>query len=442
MSGNDDTHVIGDEWGRIKNIDVCSEAEPTTTWPYMMWIQPSAQTLRIRNRTNTAWATVGGGGGGGAPTDAQYLVLALHVDLTAERRLVAGHGLALADGGAGGDADLTVDASDLAGTGLEDDGAEKLRIAAAAAGDGLQGGGGVALAVDSTVCRGGVPVNLLTNGGLEIWQRGAGPWTNNDDWTADRWRIALNVPGGDTISVTRDGVNKLTDSQYALAAVYGWGGSGASAIWQHLYMSDGHYGLRGRTVSARVSIKLAAAVANAVRVALWDGVAAPTYSAHHGNNTNWEELDVSRTVNAAANYVTLWISFEKSCTAYIDNAMLVISPTSLDYQPLVPAEEWERCQRYYEVWAGLVSGAGNVYFACYCTNNLYIGYGPRWMTRKPIPPTVTKAGTWAVGANGQPTVTYPTVEGIRIYAQMTGSAQGYFFPNSTDDTVVAEATPT
>lgn len=43
---------------------------------------------------------------------------------------------------------LNVDVSDFAGTGLEDDGSENLRIAAAAAGDGLQGGAGSALAVD------------------------------------------------------------------------------------------------------------------------------------------------------------------------------------------------------------------------------------------------------------------------------------------------------
>ena len=43
---------------------------------------------------------------------------------------------------------IGVDVSDFAGAGLEDDGAQNLRIAAAAAGDGLQGGGGSALAVD------------------------------------------------------------------------------------------------------------------------------------------------------------------------------------------------------------------------------------------------------------------------------------------------------
>ena len=48
----------------------------------------------------------------------------------------------------GGGAALAVDVSDFAGTGLEDDGSENLRIAAAAAGDGIQGGAGSALAID------------------------------------------------------------------------------------------------------------------------------------------------------------------------------------------------------------------------------------------------------------------------------------------------------
>jgi hypothetical protein len=55
---------------------------------------------------------------------------------------MAGDGLAAASG------QLKVDASEFAGTGLEDDGSENLRISAAAAGNGLSGGGGSALALD------------------------------------------------------------------------------------------------------------------------------------------------------------------------------------------------------------------------------------------------------------------------------------------------------
>ncbi len=43
-----------------------------------------------------------GGGGGGAPTNAQYVTLALNASLTAERVLTAGAGISITDGGANG----------------------------------------------------------------------------------------------------------------------------------------------------------------------------------------------------------------------------------------------------------------------------------------------------------------------------------------------------
>lgn len=121
---------------------------------------------RLEKQLNrTAVTERGGGGGGGAPTDALYLALATAAGLTAERVFTPGPGLAGTDNGAGAAYDLVadlqatggldfysgkigVDVSDFAGAGLEDDGSENLRIAAAAAGTGLTGGGGSALALD------------------------------------------------------------------------------------------------------------------------------------------------------------------------------------------------------------------------------------------------------------------------------------------------------
>ena len=80
--------------------------------------------------------------------DAPFVVLAATPSFTNERVLTPGDGLDGTDDGAGSTYTLDVDVSDFAGTGLEDDGSENLRIAAAAAGDGLQGGAGSALAVD------------------------------------------------------------------------------------------------------------------------------------------------------------------------------------------------------------------------------------------------------------------------------------------------------
>lgn len=66
--------------------------------------------------TSDGWKTISsrltsssGGGGGGAPTDAQYVTMALNGTLTDERVLTSGTGLNLTDGGAGGNATLSVD---------------------------------------------------------------------------------------------------------------------------------------------------------------------------------------------------------------------------------------------------------------------------------------------------------------------------------------------
>lgn len=63
--------------------------------------------------------------------------------------------------------DLSVDVTDLAGSGLEDDGSNNLRIAAAAAGNGLTGGAGSALSVEADATGGAglaTAINISANG--------------------------------------------------------------------------------------------------------------------------------------------------------------------------------------------------------------------------------------------------------------------------------------
>ncbi|MCS6944180.1 MAG: hypothetical protein RMK97_01985 [Sutterellaceae bacterium] len=59
-------------------------------------------------RADGTWAAPPGGGGGGAPTDADYVVLSANATLSNERVLVAGSGLTLNDGGAGGNVTLSI----------------------------------------------------------------------------------------------------------------------------------------------------------------------------------------------------------------------------------------------------------------------------------------------------------------------------------------------
>jgi hypothetical protein len=49
------------------------------------------------------------GGGGGGPVDAEYVVMALNGTLTNERRLVAGQGITITDGGANGDVTIALE---------------------------------------------------------------------------------------------------------------------------------------------------------------------------------------------------------------------------------------------------------------------------------------------------------------------------------------------
>lgn len=64
------------------------------------------QLARMAVRGDWNGFLTGGGGSGGAPTDAEYVVMALNGTLTNERVLTAGTGISLTDGGAGGSATI------------------------------------------------------------------------------------------------------------------------------------------------------------------------------------------------------------------------------------------------------------------------------------------------------------------------------------------------
>src|SRR6185437_17039157 len=65
--------------------------------------------------------------------------------------------------------------------------------------------------------------NQLTNGGMETWQRGAGPFTATGSYSADRWLLSLG--GTSTVSINRDAGNADVGSQYALSAILTFGGA-------------------------------------------------------------------------------------------------------------------------------------------------------------------------------------------------------------------------
>src|SRR5262245_29360052 len=197
--------------------------------------------------------------------------------------------------------------------------------------------GAVRTAVDTESAL-GLAQTQLVNGGFETWQRGSGYFSANTAYTADRWRLAIN--GGSTFSVGQDGGNVDTGSRYALSLAYTHGA--ASYVAQDVEASAQ---LRGRTVTFTMRVRTA--TAGTVRLGVFDTVNSYRYSGYHSGSGVYETLAVTAPIAAGTTSVTVVVALSASCTAYLDNAVLVVGTTAPTYAPLHPADELLRCQRYY-----------------------------------------------------------------------------------------------
>ena len=215
--------------------------------------------------------------------------------------------------------------------------------------------------------------NLMVNGGMEVWQRGFGPFSTVGAYTADRWMIEAGA--GD---VRADGANVDAGSQYAAQINVSSG-----SLWL-LNQAEANIGLRGRQVSASVRIRTTAV--NTCFITLWaDGSGAPSVnsSLHTGGGT-WQTLRVGPiTVPGDAVHVCVRVNCSAPGQYFADNAMLVVGAVAGDYQPLPVAEEVARCQRYYEASFGQYQAAG------YCIATTGAEFVYRYQSLKGGVPTVT-----------------------------------------------------
>ena len=221
-------------------------------------------------------------------------------------------------------------------------------------------------------------LNLLTDGGFEVWSRGNGPFTANAAYTADRWAISL---ASSSMSVTRDTANAAVGSIACASCVY----THVTQGW--LVQTPEVSGIAGRQVT--LSMRVKTTTANAVRVYLNSGLLnTPAYSAYHSGGGTYETLSVSFTYPANETTVYVGVIFAASCTAYIDNAMLVVGSQAADYAPLHPADDLARCLRYYELLvAGSTSSLGVGQAANATQGIAYFSY----LVSKAVTPTVTFA---------------------------------------------------
>lgn len=236
-------------------------------------------------------------------------------------------------------------------------------------------------------------LNLLTNGGFEVWQRGNGPFTAGA-YGADRW---FNSPAGtDTFSVSKDTTN-VDASSSAAAAVTFTLGTGAGTSY-YLQLIEGINQLKGKTIT--LSVRVRVATANACRPAIYDSVNGWRNGTFHTGDGTYQTLTFTAAIPAAATTLYVAVNFAASCTAYIDNATLVVGSVAMDYQPLHPADDLNRCLRYYET---IATDAQSMYVAGYMSAGGSVGI---WQTtvNKAITPTVTKVGSFALANCAQPTI--------------------------------------
>lgn len=276
--------------------------------------------------------------------------------------------------------------------------------------------------------------NLLTNPGFEIWQRGAGAFTTAV-YCADRWRI-IDITAG-TISVAREGTDVDTGSSYSLSIV--GAGGGIKTVGQYIEMGVVSL-IAGRAVTFSVRVKTA--TASAIRLRLEDSTGG-TYGSYHTGGGGWETLTVTRTIGATTTMPICYIYMDTNATAYIDNATLVIGSTAQAYYPLHPADEWERCERYYEVSDAV---NGTPFWQDYFSAAELHSWGGFFATKKAAVPTATKSGTWALSGVGAQPVLNPggIAQGTKSFSigcTSSGAGTGGFNPNGTDDILTFEANP-
>jgi hypothetical protein len=279
--------------------------------------------------------------------------------------------------------------------------------------------------------------NQLTNPGFEVWSRGVGPFTSNGTYGADRW--AIYPFGTDTLSVSRNTANADVGSLACMQVVFTLGtGAGASGISQLDMATDG-YQYQGKSLF--LSVRVRASVANAVRLALVNNEAGggTAVSNYHSGSGAYETLVAGPlAMLPAATRLDCAIRFAASCTAYVDNANLVVGTAAANYVPMHPADDLARCLRYYEVIGdvntfpiiGGYSSAGGPVYA-----NLL------WAVKKAITPTVTKNGTWGVNNAGQPTLNTPSLGGVTAQVAVTALGVGYAYSGGVGQNLSVEGNP-
>jgi len=293
--------------------------------------------------------------------------------------------------------------------------------------------------------------NLLTNGSIDNWQRGNGPFTAYGTFAGDRWNNYYNGSGTpDVLSISRDNANSDGSLGSCAACTY-TANVGGSYYVQVLKTGDGYF-FAGRTISFSIRVKTSSA--NAIRATIFDATNATiNLSPYHIGNGQYQTLTVTATIVPSCISVWVGVYFTSSCTAYVDNAMLVQAATPADYIPTHPADELARCLRYYQKVGGENGSSQLALGQCSAATQCF------FQTHYQVPPALTPTVTYgAVGVYQVMNATFSPLALTSITTDFTttqvcrtvigvsnglvaGNVATLFANNSTAGSIAFEANP-
>ncbi len=165
------------------------------------------------------------------------------------------------------------------------------------------------------------PENLLQNGSFDRWQRGPGPFTEDEETTADGWDIALW--GGSPVSVSRNATDVEWNRRYSLQIDYEHKKTSPSYVRQ-VFRDPSH--LTGKTLAFSVRIKTS--TPRAVRLGITHAIggvgAGTSWSVSHLGDGQWQTLTVTHAIPASqVSSVSVLIQLSDSATFLVANAFLI-----------------------------------------------------------------------------------------------------------------------
>ena len=228
--------------------------------------------------------------------------------------------------------------------------------------------------------------SYLVNGGFENWQRGAGPFSTGDRFSADEWKLGIGA--GCALSVSRSTTIKCGAYSAELVATKGTG---------LVYLRQGiepYLCLAGSTLTFSMWVNTATASSVYIAIGDYDGVTTDgNASIFHSGSGTWEFLTVTYQLrDSLASYSDCphafgaWVEIAFAATnasTYIDSGMLVVGdyPEGANFVPLMPAEDLQRCQRFFESCRSKLEG--------YATTIASVSSPGRYATRKQDVPVIT-----------------------------------------------------